>query len=110
METQAALSEEIRQPSHELSTKHFAEYAYREKEPGGWVDPMRMIGGDAAGRNDAVDVRMMLQILSPRVQHTQEADPGSQVLRISGDFDQRFGAYPEKKIVENPLVLQRQRR
>ena len=68
-----------------------------------------MIGGDAAGRNDAVDVRVMLQILSPRMQHAEKADLGSQVFRISGDFDQGFGAYSEKKIVENLLVLQRQR-
>jgi hypothetical protein len=60
METQAMFSEETLQPSHELSAEHFAEHAYREKEPGRWMDPMRMIGGDAAGRNDAVDVRVML--------------------------------------------------
>jgi hypothetical protein len=105
METQTALSEETLQTRHEFSSEYFAEHAYREKEPVRWMDPMRMIGGDAARRNDAVDVRVMLQILSPRVQYAQEADPGSQVLRISGDFDQCFGAYSENKIVENLLVL-----
>ena len=45
---------------------------------------MRMIRGDAARGNDAVDVRVVLKILSPRVQDAEKADPGPKVLRISG--------------------------
>ena len=57
-----------------------------------------------------MDVRVVLQILSPGVQHAEEADLSSEVFRISGDLDQRFGAGLEKQIIERFLVLQCERR
>src|ERR1700733_9954524 len=73
------------------------------------MDPARAIRGDAARRNDAMNVRVMLQILSPRMKHAEKADLRSQVFRISRDLDQRFSARPEQKVVKSLLVLQCQR-
>ena len=87
METQFAVSEETLQPRNELAAEHFAEHSYGQKEPGGCMDPMRSIRRDTTCRNDTVDVRMMLQILSPGVQHAEKADLSSEVFRISGDLD-----------------------
>src|SRR4051812_15107263 len=56
-----------------------------------------------------MNVRVMLQILPPRMKHAEKADLRSEVFRISGDFDQRFSAGPEQKVVESLLVLQCQR-
>jgi hypothetical protein len=53
-------------------------------------------------------MRVMLQILSPRMQDREEADLGAQVLRIGGDRAQRFGAGAKQQIVERPLVLERE--
>src|SRR4051794_18390192 len=68
--------------------------------------PARTVCTDAPGWNYAVNMRVMLQVLSPRMQDAEKADPSSQILWIGGDFEQRFGAYAEKKIVERLLVLQ----
>ena len=64
-------------------------------------------------RADAIltrrDFHKVSRALGPQetgVQHAEKTDLGSQVFRVSGDFDQRFGAGPEKKIVERFLVLQ----
>jgi hypothetical protein len=43
------------------------------------------------------------------VQDVKKADPGSQILRIGRDFEQRFGTCATKKIVERFLVLQHER-
>jgi hypothetical protein len=51
-----------------------------------------VVGRYAARGDDAVDMRMMLQALSPGVQHAEEADFGAEVFRIGGVFDQGFGA------------------
>jgi len=57
-----------------------------------------------------MNMRVMLQILPPRMKHAEKADLRSQVFRIGRDLDQRFSARPEQKIVESLLVLQCQRR
>jgi hypothetical protein len=39
-----------------------------------------------------VDVRMMLELLIPTMQHTEEADVCAQMLWIASDFEQCLGA------------------
>jgi hypothetical protein len=48
---------------------------------------------------------MMLKVLPPSVQHTQQSDIGAQMLRVASNFEQRGGAGAEKQIVKQPLVL-----
>lgn len=71
--------------------------------------PSASVRSEASGRNDAVDMRMMFELLVPGVKHTEESDVGSESLRIPGDFDKSLGAGPEQNVVNNFLVLQRQR-
>ncbi len=52
----------------------------------------------------------MLQVLSPGVQHAEKADFCSEVLWISRDLDECFGAGSEQQAVQSLLVLQSQRR
>ena len=47
-----------------------------------------------------------MQVLSPRVQHTEEADAGAEVRRIGRHLQQRFGAGAEQQVVKHLLVLQ----
>jgi len=56
-----------------------------------------------------MDMRMMLQLLAPSVEDTEEADLGAQVPVMASDFEQRLGAGPEQEIVDDLLVLQGQR-
>ena len=52
---------------------------------------------------------MMFQLLVPGMEHAEEADVGTEMFRIPGDFAQRFSTGPEQQIVDDLLILQGQR-
>ena len=43
---------------------------------------------------------MMLEVLSPAMQHAEQTDIGSKVLRVASDFEQRGSTGTEEQIVE----------
>ncbi len=90
---------------HKLASKHAAEDLHRQKEGIAGLNPARVIGGQTARRNHAVDMGMMLQVLSPGVEHAEEANLSAEVLGIGSDFQQRRGAGMEEQAVEDALVL-----
>ena len=51
-------------------------------------------------------MRVHLEVLSPRMEHAEESDIRSEVLRIASQFEHRRGADAIEQIVEQPLVLQ----
>ncbi len=53
-----------------------------------------------------MNMRMMLQLLSPRMKHAEEANFRSHALGITGDFNQRFSAEPKQHCVDEFLILQ----
>src|SRR5664279_4690164 len=53
-------------------------------------------------------MRVMLEILAPGVEHTQETDLGAKMLRIGGNLQQGCGAGAEQEVVDDLLVLQGQ--
>ena len=57
-------------------------------------------------RHDVVDMGMMLKVLSPGMEHAEESDVGSQVLRIASQFEHRRGTGAVEQIVKQPLVLE----
>ena len=68
-----------------------------------------VIGRETAGRNHTMQMGMMLEFLTPGMEHAEEADFGAQMAGIARDFEQRFGTGPEQEIVDDLLVLQGQR-
>jgi len=80
-----------------------------QKEAGTAGYPALAVRRDAAARHNAMHMGMMQQILPPRMQDCDEADFGTQVLRIGGDREHGFGAGAKQQIVERPLVLQGER-
>ena len=48
----------------------------------------------------------MLKVLSPGMEHAEESDIRSQMLRVASQFEHRRGAGAEEQIVEQPLVLE----
>ena len=77
MAAQLPLAIEPSESVEELATEQFTENTYVQQEllPGG--DPSRAIKGESTGRNEAVDMRMEQQVLSPTVQDGQYADVGA---------------------------------
>jgi hypothetical protein len=71
-------------------------------------DPALTMRGNAAAWYDAMHVRMVQQILPPRVQDREEADLRAEMFRIGGDRAQRFGAGAEQHVVEHAFVLVRE--
>jgi hypothetical protein len=53
---------------------------------------------------------MMLEVLSPGMQHAEEADLGAEVLGIGGDLEQSGGAGAKQQMIDGLLILQRQPR
>ena len=68
-----------------------------------------MIERKTAGRNDAMDMWMVLQLLIPGMQDAEKADFRSEVPGICGDLDQSLSAGTEEEPIDHLLVLQRQR-
>ena len=55
-------------------------------------------------------MRVELQALIPRVQHTEETDLGSEMARIAGDLQQRLSAGAKQQVEDDLLVLECYRR
>ncbi len=95
----------------EFAAKDFAEYVFGKEEARiSGVHPVRVIVGEAAGGHDAVNMRMVLQLLIPGVEDAEETDLGAEVPGIRGDLDQCLGAGAEEQSVDHFFVLQCQRR
>ncbi len=78
------------------------------KKPGIGPHPSRAARGEAPGRHNAMNVRMMHQRLSPGVQHAQKADLRTQPFRVGRHFQQGGGHASEQQVCRAPLVLQHQ--
>src|SRR5271156_3774531 len=88
----------------ELAAKDAAEDLDGEKEGIFRMNPVRVAWIEAAGGNDAVEMRMQSQVLSPGVQNAEEADLGSEVLGAGRNFEHGLSAGAEEQIVEQPWI------
>ena len=83
-----------------LAAEDTAENLDGEEEGILGMNPARVAWIETAGGNDAVEVRMQAQVLSPGVQNAEEADLGSEVPGVGCDFKHGLGAGAEEQIVE----------
>ena len=94
---------------YELAAEDLAEHFFWEKELlMSGANPAGAVKRQAAGRNDAVDVRMVLEFLIPGMEDTEKADFGAEMFGIGGNFDQGFGAAAEQQTVDDGLILKGQ--
>ncbi len=49
---------------------------------------------------------MVLKVLAPAMEHTEQTDVGSETLRVARDFEHGRGAGAEEQVVEQALVLE----
>jgi hypothetical protein len=85
----------------ELSAEYLPQNPNREQESLLGSDPLRAIGGESTCRNDAVDMRMEQQVLSPCVEDGKHADVGAEPFGVACNFDQGLGCRCEQQIVED---------
>ena len=87
-----------------LAAKDAAEDLDGEEEGILRMNPARVAWIETAGGNDAVEMRMQTQVLSPGVQNAEEADLGSEVLGVGRNFEHGLSAGAEEQIVEQPWI------
>jgi len=109
VEAELAVVEGPFESGDKLAAENTTQHLSGEEEAIAGVDPALVIGGEATGRDHAMDMGMMFQLLIPTVEHPEEADVGAQMAGITGDFEQGLGADPEQEIVDDLVVLQGQR-
>ena len=81
-EAQLACREGLGEALEEQAPEQPTEHLDRQEEARRTGDPARPVGREAAARHDAVDVRVVLQRLSPGVQHGDAADLGAEMARV----------------------------
>jgi hypothetical protein len=78
-----SFSKSALQTRHELAAENTTEYLYRQEEGvAPRMDPPLAVWGKTAGGNHTVNMRMVLEVLPPRMEHTEETDLCPQVFGI----------------------------
>src|SRR5687768_4517437 len=104
MKAKLPASESLLESLSELGAEDFLEDSNRQQEFGMRCDPFAPVWSQASSWNDAMDMRMMLQLLVPGVEYAEEPDVGAESLWIASDFDEGFCTGPEQKVVNDSLV------
>jgi len=81
-EVKLAIAESGPHRAQELLSKQAAQYTYGEKERFTTGDPAGAVRRETAAGHNAMQVRMEMQILTPGVEHGEEADGGSEMFGI----------------------------
>jgi hypothetical protein len=109
VETELAVTEGLLESVDKLSAKDSTQNLAGKKEPLGCRNPVGVIERQAAGGNDAMDMRVGHELLTPSVQNTEEADFCTEMFGIARDFEKGFRTSAKQEIVDDLLVLQDQR-
>ena len=80
-EVELAPVERVVQISEKEPAEEAGQHPDRQKEPRSAGDPAGAIDGETTAGDDAMEMRVMDEGLPPRVQHGEESDLGTQVLR-----------------------------
>src|SRR5215208_2213698 len=76
----------------------------QEEIRAGRADPPPPVQRQPAARDDAVQVRVLGQLLAPGMEDREKSDSSPQLLRVGGDLQQRLLGTAEQQVVEHPLV------
>ena len=85
-QVQLAVREGRLEAGDELATKHAPQHGDGEEEAWMGSNPAGVIAGESAGGNDAVHMRMKLELLVPGVQHAEEADLAPEMSGVASSF------------------------
>lgn len=91
-----SLSKRVFESLRELTSKHLGKDVDRKKEVLLRRDPVRVIRRESAGRHHAMDMWVVLELLIPTMQHTEEAYLCAQMFRIACDLEQCLSAEPKE--------------
>ena len=109
VEAELALCESVLESFPDFASEYEPECFIRKKEAVTRMDPALVIERESTGGSDAMDMRMMVQLLTPGVEHAEEADLGAEAFGIASDLEQRFGTESKEDVVDESFVLQCER-
>ena len=89
----------------EQAAEQTREHAYGQEEAGPAGNPVRSVRGKATTRHNAMEVGMVLQVLTPAMEHGNMTDAGAEMLRLGGDGAQGLGGGLEQNAIDHSLVL-----
>jgi hypothetical protein len=90
VESQPAVAKGALESRNKLAAKDATEHFDGKKEGVASFDPVRVIGGESAGRNHAMDMRVKTEFLIPGVQYAEETDPRAEMSGIASNFQECF--------------------
>ena len=82
------------------------QHLHGQEEAGAATDQACPIGRWPTTGDDAVKMRMMVQVLPPGVEHGNQPERGAEMLGVGGDEAQRLGCRLEQDAVDDGLVLE----
>ncbi len=82
------------------------EDAHRQEEPPATGNPARVVERGTAAGHDTVDMRMVVQVLAPGMEHRDEAGLDAEMLRVGRDRPQRLSRRSEQDGVDRCLVVE----
>ena len=90
MEGELAFLESVLERIDELPTEDFREHFLGEEVCVSGANPASVIGGKSAGGSDTMNMGVNLELLTPGMQDTKEADLCTEVLRVVRYFQKGF--------------------
>lgn len=93
------------QAVQEQPPEQAGEHPHRQEEAEAAASPSIAIGGVATAGHDAMDMRVVVEVLAPGVKHRGDADLGADVLGVGSDRSERLGRGGEQQAVDRGLVL-----
>ena len=98
--------ESLLEEGQQLAAKQAAKPVHWQEEAGLACDPARVIQGQSARRNQAVQVGMVAQVLAPGMQDSQYPNVCSEMAWISRDLQQGLRGGAKQQVVEQALVAE----
>jgi len=106
MELQPILVERGPQGGEEEPAIEAGQHLHGQEKAWAAADPASPVGRWPTAGDDAVKMRVMLQVLPPGVEHGHQPDRRAEMLGVGGDTAQRLGRHPEQQAVDDGLVLE----
>src|SRR2546425_144682 len=88
------------EPAQKEAAEQGREHLHRYEEVAAARNPAIAFWRESAAGYDAMDMRMMIELLSPGVQDGDDADVGTEVLWIGSDRGQRLGHGRKQQAVD----------
>jgi len=90
MKAEPAVMKSALECRDELAAKDATEHSDGKKEVIAWANSSRAIGRKSTGRHHAMHMRVKFELLTPGVQHAEEADLCAKMFGIVRDFEECF--------------------